>query len=156
MHMPSNTGLGIRSSVFWANHSFFAKNEQIAHLLKKTSDLLIRSFLVSNLSDLFASLIKKREWANRSFFLNLQKTYQKIRFNQTFWANRSFFGFCERNSKWAICSKQTEQFSNSLFYHERPEQIAHNRTFVMSDLSDLLTVALLTWATWGIHWGCSW
>ena len=34
-------GLGIPSSVFWANRSFFAKNEQIFDLLKKTSDSLI-------------------------------------------------------------------------------------------------------------------
>ena len=73
-------GLGIRSSIFWANRSFFVKcgwvneqfaqkNEQFAHwlifgeqperfahgrsfLVSDLSDLLIRSFLVSNLSDL--------------------------------------------------------------------------------------------------------
>ena len=37
-----------------------------------------------------------------------------------------------------------------LIYHEQPEQIAHGRSFLMSNLSDLLTVALLIWATWAI------
>ena len=38
--------------------------------------------------------------------------------------------------------------SDSLICPERPERIAHIRSFVMSDLSDLLTVAHLSWATW--------
>ena len=50
MYLP---GLGIRSSVFRAKHSIFAQkrtNEQFASL-KKKSDSLICSFLVSDLSD---------------------------------------------------------------------------------------------------------
>ena len=83
VHQWYIAGLGIRSMVFWANRSFFAKkwaNEQFA---EKTSNLLIHSFLVSNLSDWLMvahfwwatwairsqSSPKKREWANRSFFL---------------------------------------------------------------------------------------
>ena len=56
-----NQGLEILSSVFWANCLIFAKkwanNEQMSDLLKKTSDLLICSFLVSDLSDSLTSLI---------------------------------------------------------------------------------------------------
>ena len=91
------SGLGICSSDFWVNRSFFAKkwgNEWLAqkneHFAKKNelfaqkmSNLLICSFLVSNLSDWLMvahfwwatwairsqSSPKKREWANRSFFL---------------------------------------------------------------------------------------
>ena len=37
-----------------------------------------------------------------------------------------------------------------LIYQERPEQITHSRSFVTSGLSDLLTVALLTWVTWAV------
>ena len=40
--------------------------------------------------------------------------------------------------------------SRSLFCYEQPEQIAHSRSFVQSNLSKLLTVALLFRATWGI------
>ena len=45
-------GLGICSSVFRVNRSFFLpKNEQMSNWLKKMSDSLIRSFLVSDLRD---------------------------------------------------------------------------------------------------------
>ena len=40
--------------------------------------------------------------------------------------------------------KKKEQFSNSIFYHERPERFAHGHLFVMSDLSESLTVAHLS------------
>ena len=40
--------------------------------------------------------------------------------------------------------------SKLLIYHEWPERITHGCSFVMSTLSDLLTVALLIWATWTI------
>ena len=71
----------------WANHS-------------------LRSFLVSNLSDLLASLIKK-EWMSKLLV------------------------FCEWKSKWVICSKKRAICS-----------------FIMSDLSESLTVAHLSWAIW--------
>ena len=83
-----DAGLGIRSSVFLANRSFFAKkraNEQFAQINERFVHSLIfgerperfahiviicerperidhgRSFLVSDLSDSLTSLIKKRE-----------------------------------------------------------------------------------------------
>ena len=37
-----------------------------------------------------------------------------------------------------------------LIYHERLERIAYGRSFVMSDLSDSLTVTNLSWANWAI------
>ena len=65
--------------------------------------------------------LKKREWANRSgFFLNVQKNMILVKF----------------------------VLNESLIYHERPEQIAHSCSFVMKNLSNSLTVALLTWETW--------
>ena len=45
-------GLGITSLGFWANRSFFAKKWANEWFHQKTSDLLIRSLLVSNLSKL--------------------------------------------------------------------------------------------------------
>ena len=44
-----------------------------------------------------------------------------------------------------------ERIGHSLIYHERPEPIAHGRSFVMSDLSDSLKVYRLIWATWAIR-----
>ena len=41
------------------------------------------------------------------------------------------------------CTKKSiAVHAHLLYYHERPEQIAHGCSFVMSDLSDSLTVAL--------------
>ena len=145
----TKAGLGIHSLVSWENRSFFAKkraNERFVQknerFAQKTSNSPIRSFFVSNLSNsAFAhgcsflvsdlsksltSLIKKREWANRSGFFKCTKKYDKNR----------------------ILVKFSEQIAHSLICHERPEQIAQGRSFVMSDLSDLLTVPVLTWSTW--------
>ena len=64
------TGLGIRSSIFWANCSFLAKNERMSDSLKKRCNLLIRSFLVSNLSDsLMVTHFWWANWANLSWSL---------------------------------------------------------------------------------------
>ena len=38
--------------------------------------------------------------------------------------------------------------SRSLIWHERPERFAHRSKFVLSNLSDSLTVAHLSWAIW--------
>ena len=62
----------------------------MSNLLKKMSNSLIRSFLVSEMSDSLTSLISS----------------------------------------------------------ERPERFAHGRSFVLSDLSESLTVAHLIWAKW--------
>ena len=105
-------GLGICSSIFWANHSFLAKNEQLSDLLT----LLIKKDGMSE------SLVKKKHTKNAPKSTILQ-----------YYSN--FF----------------ERIAHSLIYPERPERIAHSCSFVMSDLSDLLTVALLTWVTWANH-----
>ena len=41
--------------------------------------------------------------------------------------------------------------SRSLICHEQPERFAHGRSFVLSDLSDSLTVSHLSWAIWANH-----
>ena len=56
------------------------------------------------------------------------------------WFVEGIAGFCEKMSKWAICSKKQVILS----------WITHGRSFLVSDLSDLLTVALLSWAAWAI------
>ena len=40
--------------------------------------------------------------------------------------------------------RKNDRFAHLLIYHERPERIAHGHTFVMSGLSDSLTITLLT------------
>ena len=92
-----------------------------------------RSCLVSHLNDLLISVIKKREWANRSLFLN-QKTFIKHTKKSLTVAHLSW-------ATWAICSQL-------LFRYEGPERFAHSRLFVLSDLSKLVTVAHFLWAKW--------
>ena len=106
--------------------------------------------------------IAQKEWAN----LLLKKTYlkktvkheQKIRFfsillsespffvsegaNERFTKKRAIFSFA--NLSWVTWANQ----SHSLICPEGPEQFAHGRSFVLSDLSQLLTFADLSSAIW--------
>ena len=70
------SGLGIRSTVSERIGRFLQKNEQMSDSLNKTSDSLIRSFLVSDLSNLLTSLTKNEGMSRSLFFLN-KKTYKK-------------------------------------------------------------------------------
>ena len=133
---------------------FLQKNERTSDSLKKTSDSLIfgsrnwSRVKVGPAPQHCTSLIKKEGmWANRSVLnKNRTKSIQKNIILDTFFSDSIVF--CEQKSEWAIRSEKT---SNLRIYHERPEWTAHSRSFVMSDLSDSLTVVLLTWATWVIH-----
>ena len=159
--------LGICSSVFWANRSFFfSKSWGNEWFAKTTSDSLIRSFLVSDLSDSLTSLIfneQHEQFANiahkkesKSESLILKNTYKKYDFSQIFLSESLVF--CERKSKWAIrsekmsdlliCSFKMGNLSESLFWHERPERFAHSPSLILSNLSESLTVAHLIWAIW--------
>ena len=62
-------------------------------------------------------------------------------------ASRSFFVSKRANERFA---KKKRAICHLLFYHEHPERIAHSHSFVMSNLSNLLKVTLLSWATWAI------
>ena len=70
-------------------------------------------------------------------------------FSKRFFVNHSFF-VRER----AIHSEKTNDSLRLLFCPERPfthgrsEQIAHSCSFLVSNLSDSLTVALFSWAIW--------
>ena len=59
-----------------------------------------------------------------------------ILFKKNF-ANRSFF-MSERASE-----RDAKKTSDLLIYHEQPEWVAHSRSFVLSNLSESLTVAHL-------------
>ena len=74
-----------------------------------------RSFLVSDLSDLLTSLIKKGVMSESLIFFKRTKNVLKIQLLSNFF----------------------EQIAHSLIYHERPERIAHSRSFDLSDLSKL-------------------
>ena len=89
----------------------------------------------------------------------LLKTYKNMILFKFFWGKCSFIvserAICPKNRaihslaflSWGTWANR----SGSLFCHERPERFAHGRSFVMSDLRDLLTVAHLFWAIWGNH-----
>ena len=98
-----------------------------------TVALLFRSTWVIRSRSLFKKerLSKERR---EQFFLWLEtiKNIQKIRFLSNYFAQIACF--------WAIRS--------GCFCHERPDRIAYSCSFVRSNLSDLLMVALLSWATW--------
>ena len=152
----------------WANEHFAKKNRALC------------SFLVSDLCDLLTvAHFWWATWAIRERFAHmavlkranermahlkkkltkkLLKTYIKYDFIQKIWANCSFFYL----SEWAIRTQKTERFavlswatwanrSLSLFCHEQPERFTHGCSFVMSDLSNLLTVAHFSWTIWAIH-----
>ena len=130
----------------WVNERFAQKNEQFAHLLifgeQPEQFAHIAHFWWSTWA---IRSLKKREWTNGSFKKKRQKNVPKIWF---YFLSESLV-FCEQNSEWAIRSKK-ERFTHSLIYHERPEQIAHGCSFIISDLSNSLTVAHLSWATLAI------
>ena len=50
--------------------------------------------------------------------------------------NRSFFAKKWANERFA---QKKERFAHLLIFGERPEQFAHGRSFMLSDLSDSLT-----------------
>ena len=168
IHSLKTAGLGICSCFSERIACFLRKNEQMSDLLKKTSDLLIRIFLVRDQSESltvsqFWWATWAREWAIRSLFKKTyKKMYKRYNFIQIFLAELLVFSlFCERKSKWAkktlirsfISSDLSKLLmliflswgtwsirSRSLFCHEQPERLARSYSFVLGDLSDSLTV----------------
>ena len=86
-----------------------------------------RSFVLKDLSDSL-TLLRRNLLLFLKKFKKLQKTY-KIFLSES-------LIFCEQKRKWAICSKK---LSNSLIC-----------SFVLSFLSESLTFAHMSWATWVI------
>ena len=110
------------------------------------SDLLTSIIFGEQPERSLTSLIKKGGMSEALVFFNLQKKTQKVLKNMILvkffeWITR-FFWSKERMSD---LLKEDERFAHSRCYHERPEQIAHGRSFDMSDLSNLFTVADLSW-----------
>ena len=86
--------------------------------------------------------------------------------SSVFWVNCWFF--CEKIGKWVIRSKKLAicsfahfwwatwaNISRLLIFGEWPKQICHGCSLLVSNLSDSLTVALLSWATWATCSHCS-
>ena len=94
-------------------------SERIANFLWKNERIMSEWAICSNCS------LKRGNEGIAWFFFKLMKKHQKrskkYHFSQIF-------------------------LSELLFYHERPEWMAHGRFFDMSNLSDLLTFAHLSWA----------
>ena len=129
---------------WWASEQFAQKNKRLAYLLifGEPPDPFAHnlSFVMSDLSDSFTSLFKKEGmWELLIFFKLTQK------FNSIFSCKLLVFA-----SNRAIKLIKNKWFAFLLFYHEQLKKIAHRCSFVMSNLSDLLTVGHLSWATWAI------
>ena len=61
------------------------------------------------------------------------------------------------SKKWANVrfAQKNTQFANSLIFVEQPERFAHGCSFLVSNLSESLTVAHFWWATWAVRSNCS-
>ena len=100
------------------------------------------SFLVRNLSKRFISLISKEGMSEWLFFLTYKKLNKKYDFSQQILSESLIFVSERANEQF------TQKISNLLIFHERPERISHSRSFVMSELSESLTVTDLSWVIW--------
>ena len=104
-------------------------------------------------SDLLTSLIKKEGMSKSLFFLTYKKCTKNMILAKFFWANCSFAHvYHERPEQIAHgCSfvmSICHVICHELICHEQPERFAHSRSFVLSDLRESLTVAHLIWAIW--------
>ena len=106
--------------------------------------------------------LKKRDWLNCSFKKNIQKNTILVKF---FVRIARFLRAKDWKEQISNLLRKNKRFAHSLNYHEwawvncslliicheRPERFTPSRSFDMSDLSDLLTVAHLSWAIWANH-----
>ena len=125
----------------------------VCFLFKKTSDLLITSFLMSDVSESLKSLTKN-EWCEQIAQIAHQKwaTMSKLlrSLTKNEWIARFFEGITDLlifSQNPAIPSEN--QWENSqpcdlLIFGERPEQITHGHSFLVSNLSNLLISLIIT------------
>ena len=132
------------NQIFFSESSGFCERKsEWAIRSKKTRNSLICSFLWATWA---TSLIEKEGISKSHVLKNLQKNVlTKFHFSQICWANRLLFVSKRANERFA---QKNEQFAHLLVYNERLERIAHGGSFDMSDLSNSLTVAHLSWAIW--------
>ena len=149
------SGLGICSSVFWANCSFFAKKWANERLAKTTRDLLIPSifgwsFLVSDLSELL--MVAHCWWAtwairsHHSFLVsdlsNLLTSLIKKERMRKLLVKKSY----KNVQKYTVLVKFC--WANSLFFVSKRA----NERFAQKKQANR-SIAHLSWATWAF---CSW
>ena len=120
--------------VFCKKLAIGSKNERFTHLLifGEQPERIAHgcSFLVSDLSEsLMVAHFWWVTWAIRSHrsFLVSDLSESLIFFKRT-----------KNVLKIQLLSNYFEQIAHSLIYHERPERIAHSRSFDLSDLSKLV------------------
>ena len=112
---------------------------------------LHRSFDLSEMSDSLTLLTKKEEMSENEPFPNfLNKFFSKSYIKHT---KNKILDFLGQHflSESLICSFPLATWANRswlLICLERPERFAHGRSFPLSDLSDSLTVAHLSWTIW--------
>ena len=81
------------------------------HIISPSSSLLLSGLGIRSFAGL--GICSSVSWAHRSFFAKK-------------WVNKQF-------------GQKNEHLAHSLIFGERPEQIAHGHSFLVSDLSDSLT-----------------
>ena len=129
------TGLDIGYSLigFWANGSGFLAQKCANERFAQKNEQFGHSLIFGEQPERFTHITHQKrgnEWIAQFLNIkNLYKTYQKIKF-------RLFF------------AKIFERIAYSLIYNEQPERITHGCSFVLSNLSESLTVAHLIWAKW--------
>ena len=129
------TGLGIRSFYFRANRSFFVQkraNERFAQKNEQFTHSLIFVELIERFPHIAHFLWAT--WANPS-----SERPERIPLSQFFFSDSLIHSF--------LVSEMSDLLT-SLISSERPERIAHGHSFPLSDLSDSLMVAHLSWAIW--------
>ena len=128
------------------------------------SESLLSSFLMSDVSQFLRSLTKNEQpWAIRSKIRAFAHSLSFGEVRERFAHGRSFlvsdlseslilFSLKKRiqniQKTKILATKKNLWIANWLIYHERPERFAHSHSFDMSDLSNSLTVAHLSWAIW--------
>ena len=106
------------------------------------------SFDLSEMSNSLTSLTKKEKMSKNERFAHFFKKIFKKTLIKTWWNKILDFFSQICLSKSLIRSFPLSKMSNSLtslISSERPEQIAHGCSFLVSDLSDSLRVAHLSW-----------
>ena len=144
------------------------QSAHVAHYKRATvNNLLMLLFTKEQREQInLVALLKRAIWVIRSWFQQIvcknERIAQNISFFVCYWQFPPVYRvgnlltgfkskslvFWEKMSKWAIHSKK---MSDSLIFGERPERFLHSCSFLVSDLSDLLTVAHFWWATWVNH-----
>ena len=105
-------------------------------------------YLLISLWFYFFSALSSTELNKQNMFNKLECCSSGLGIcSSVFRANRSF---SPKNEQMSDSLKKNERFTHLLIFGERPERFAHDRSFPLSDLSESLMVAHFWWVTWAI------